>query len=92
MSLLTAPEERELIRDLAALPGEINGAAKAYDPARITRYSMELATLFHKFYNACRVQTQDNALTQARLLLCGCVRQVLCNVLDMLKIDHPEHM
>ncbi len=92
LSLLTAPEERELIRYLAALPGEINGAAKAYDPARITRYSMELATLFHKFYNACRVQTQDNALTQARLLLCSCVRQVLCNVLDMLKIDHPEHM
>ena len=92
LNLLTAPEERELIRYLATLPGEINGAAKAYDPARITRYSIELATLFHKFYNACRVQTQDNALTQARLLLCGCVRQVLCNVLDMLKIDHPEHM
>ena len=92
LNLLTAPEERELIRYLATLPGEINGAAKAYDPARITRYSIELATLFHKFYNACRVQTQDNALTQARLLLCGCVRQVLCNVLDMLKIDHPERM
>ena len=56
LSLLTAPEEKELIRFLAGYTGEIIDAAKDYDPARITRYCMELATFFHKFYNNCRVK------------------------------------
>lgn len=90
--LLTAPEEIELIRHIARLPGDIVEAAKAYDPARITRYSLDLATLFHKFYNACKVKGDDERLTTARLTLCDAVRTVLENVLSMLKIDAPESM
>ena len=92
-SLLVAPEEIELIRHLAKLPGDIVEAAKAYDPARITRYVLDLATLFHKFYNACKVRGNENPdLTQARLNLCAAVNIVLENVLTMLKIDAPESM
>ena len=92
-SLLVAPEEIELIRHLAKLPGDIVEAAKAYDPARITRYVLDLATLFHKFYNACKVRGNENLdLTQARLNLCAAVNIVLENVLTMLKIDAPESM
>ena len=90
--MLTAPEEIELIRHIARLPGDIVEAAKAYDPARITRYSLDLATLFHKFYNACKVKGDDERLTTARLTLCDAVRTVLENVLSMLKIDAPESM
>ncbi|MCI8554801.1 MAG: arginine--tRNA ligase [Clostridiales bacterium] len=89
---LSAPEEKELIRHLAGYPGEIISAAKAYDPARIPRYCTELATLFHKFYNACRVKGADEALTQARLSLCAATRHVLKNALTLLKIDAPEAM
>lgn len=89
---LTAPEERELIRHLSSLEDEIVLAAKAYDPARITRYAIELATLFHKFYNACRVNVEDEALSRARLYLCMCVKSTLSNVLTMLKITVPDHM
>ncbi len=92
LALLTAPEERELISHLASLTGEIVNAAKNYDPARITRYCVELATLFHKFYNACRVSTEDEALTAARLYLCSCVKSTLHSVLTMLKIEVPESM
>lgn len=92
LMLLTQPEERELIRHLASLTGEIVTAAKNYDPARITRYVVELATLFHKFYNSCKVNCGDNDLTQARLYLCACVRDTLRNVLEMLKITVPESM
>lgn len=92
LARLNAPEERELIRHLGILPNEIESAAKALDPARITRYVIDLATLFHKFYNACRVKVEDEPLMQARLKLCVCVRDVIKNVLDMLKIDAPEHM
>ncbi|MBR3802990.1 MAG: arginine--tRNA ligase [Clostridia bacterium] len=92
LKLLTAPEERELISHLASLTGEIVNSAKNYDPARITRYCVELATLFHKFYNACRVSSEDEALTNARLYLCSCVKATLSNVLTMLRITVPESM
>ena len=90
--LLSAPEEKELIRHLASLTDEIILSAKNYDPAKITRYAVDLATLFHKFYNACRVNCEDEALMQARLSLCLCVKNVLNNILTMFSITVPESM
>ena len=92
LALLTAPEEKELIKHLSGLTDEIIASAKNYDPAKITRYAVELATLFHKFYNACRVGVEDESLMQARLSLCLCVRTVLRNVLTMFSISVPERM
>ena len=89
---LTAPEERELIRQIASLPDEIIAAAHNYDPARMTHYVIDAATLFHKFYNACRVKGEDESLMQARLALCQATRTVLENVLGLLKISAPESM
>ena len=89
LSLLSAPEEKEL---MAAYPGEIVAAAKDYDPARMTRYCMDLASLFHKFYNACRVKGEEERLLQARLSLCAAARYTLKNALILLKIDAPESM
>ena len=92
LELLAASEERELIRHLAGLTNEIVVAAKNYDPAKITRYVVDLATLFHKFYNACRVKCDDEKLMQARLYLCICVKDTIKNILEMLKITVPESM
>ena len=92
LELLRESEERELIRHLSDLPAEVITAADHYDPARMTRYCTELATLFHKFYNACRVNVEDEALCKARLFLCMCVKTTLANVLTMLKVSVPEHM
>ena len=90
--LLSAPEEKELIKHLASLTDEIINSAKNYDPAKITRYAVDLATLFHKFYNACRVNCEDEALMQARLSLCLCVKNVLKNILTIFRINVPESM
>ncbi|MBR4859572.1 MAG: arginine--tRNA ligase [Clostridia bacterium] len=90
--LLSAPEEKALIKHLASLTDEIISSAKNYDPAKITRYAVDLATLFHKFYNACRVNCEEEALMQARLSLCLCVKNVLCNILTMFRITVPESM
>ncbi len=92
LKLLTAPEEIELIRHLASLTDEIVNSAKNYDPAKITRYCIDLATLFHKFYNACRVAVEDEALMQARLYLCTCVMTVITNILETFRISTPESM
>ncbi|MBC8570977.1 arginine--tRNA ligase [Zongyangia hominis] len=87
-----APEEIELIRYLSIYPNEILESAKTYDPARITRYVIELANKFHKFYNACRVKGEAENVMQARLALCLAVRTVIRNVLTMLKINVPDTM
>ncbi|MEE1065375.1 MAG: arginine--tRNA ligase [Acutalibacteraceae bacterium] len=92
LEMLKESEERELIRHLAALTNEIVVAAKNYDPAKITRYVVDLATLFHKFYNACRVKCEDEKLMQARLYLCICVKDTIKNILEMLRITVPESM
>ena len=92
LRLLTAPAELELIRHLSAYTSEIIEAAKDYDPARITRYVITLATLFHKFYDACRVKGDNPHLTNARLTLCIATSTVICNVLNMFKISTPESM
>ena len=92
LSILTMEEERELIRHLAMLPSEVNESAKSYDPSRITRYLLELATLFHKFYTACRVKVEDENLMNARLQLIIATRAVIKNLLTTMKIDAPESM
>ena len=92
LALLTAPAEVELIRHLAAYTDQIILAAKDYNPSVITRYVVELATLFHKFYDACRVKGEDEHLTAARMALCDATATVICNVLTMFKISTPEKM
>ena len=92
LSVLTAPEEQEMIKHLATLPNVINEAAKAYDPAKVTKYVIDLATMYHKFCNNCRIMGEDESVMQARLSLSLAVKQVIKNILDMLKITCPESM
>lgn len=92
LSVLTAPEEQEMIKHLATLPNVINEAAKAYDPAKVTKYVIDLATMYHKFYNNCRIMGEDESVMQARFSLSLAVKQVIKNILDMLKITCPESM
>lgn len=92
LNLLSSDEERELIVHISKLTDEIIYAARQYDPARITHYVVELATLFHKFYNAQRVMVDDEILMNARLFLCTAVKNTIKNILTMLKIEAPEQM
>ena len=92
LKLLTVPEEKELISLLSLYTSEVISAAKAYDPTRVTRYVTSVATLFHKFYNACRVKGGDEGLMQARMALCDCTRAVIKNVLTMFNINCPDSM
>ena len=91
-TLLTDPAELDLIRMLAAFPQEIVMAAEKYDPSRINRFVIDLASAFHRFYGSCRIQGADPALQQARIALCIGVRNVIRNVLTMFKINVPDKM
>ena len=90
--LLTHETEKELIRFIASLTGETETAAKLLDPSKLTRYAVDLATHFHKFYNACHCDIDDEGLKTARLTLCKATAITLKNVLGLLKVDAPEKM
>ena len=92
-SLLDNSREVELIRHIASLPKEVDLAAKSYDPAKITKYAIDLATLFHRFYDGCSVKNAESQdLMNARLLLCVAARQTLRNALTILNVTQPEKM
>ncbi|MBR2087391.1 MAG: hypothetical protein IJ906_09700 [Oscillospiraceae bacterium] len=74
-------------------PSEIAAAAKVYDPSRVTKYAMELATLFHKFYDTCSVKNAETEeLRASRTAICRAAAQTLRNAMAILKIDCPESM
>lgn len=92
LKLLKEEAEISLIKKLAYLPEEITIAANTMAPHRITRYILDVASLFHTFYNSCRVRGVDKELMKARIVLIDATRIVIKNVLDMLKITAPEKM
>ena len=90
--VLCEKEEIALLKKLCDLPEEIRMAAETREPARITRYVMDLASAFHTFYNACRVKVEDEKVMNARLKLVDSTRIVIQGILKMLKITAPEKM
>ncbi len=92
MRPLTLDEEQGLIKRLLQYPGLVAGAARAREPHRIAYYLTELAGLFHPYYKAHRIITDDRALTLARLGLCAAVAQVVRNGLELLGVSAPESM
>lgn len=86
------PAELALIRHIAALPNCINEAAKDYNPSKITKYLCDLAQLFHKFYDNCKIKGEEENILQSRLSLCVATKTVFKNLLNLLKVDAPEKM
>ena len=92
LDLLTSESEKKLIFFMATYPQELLQASIDYDPTKITKFVISLANLFHKFYSSCKVISDDKELTNARLFLCGAVRIIIKNILDMFEVDAPEVM
>ena len=92
MTLLTHETERELIKQLAALPEEVRLAARDYDPSRVNKYVTELAARFHRFYTACRIKGAEEGVLEARLLLADCTRRVIALSLALIGVSAPEKM
>ena len=92
LDLLTNEAEIDLMKMLAKFPEEIKTIAESRQPHHLTTYAYDLATTFHSFYNNCRVNTDNEQLTQARLYLVNATLQVLKNVLTLLGISAPEQM
>ncbi len=91
-SLLKTPQEMLVLKQLSAFPQEIAEAARQYEPSKITRYTIDLASAFHSFYNANRVKGEEEELMKARLLLIDCVKTTLFNALGILGVTALERM
>src|SRR5215472_14647491 len=91
-SPLTLTEEQALIKRLLQYPALVAGAARAREPHRVAYFLTELAGIFHPYYKAHRVITDDRALTVARLGLCTAVGQIVANGLGLLGVSAPESM
>ena len=89
---LSTPQERELIKQLAALPEEVAIAARTLDPSGINRYVTELAARFHRFYTVCRIKDAEPGVLEARLFLADEVRRVIAVSLGMIGVSAPEKM
>lgn len=92
VALLGAPEELELIRKLLALPELVRNMAERLEPHHLPHYALEMATAFHWFYDRCRVISEDEALTRARLKLVDAARVGLAQCLRLMGMSAPERM
>mgnify|MGYP004654554731 CR=1 FL=1 len=91
-TVLSVPEEKALIKQLAQYPVVVQLAARDYDPSFINRYLTELAAAFHKFYNACRIKGEAENVLLARLKLADTARAVLKNGMTLIGCSAPEKM
>ena len=92
LNLLDLPEEKELIRHIAALPDVIEGAAISMEPHRITTYLRDIATTLHSYYYHHRVLTDEVRVTEARLAMVLGVRTAIAKALALLGVSAPERM
>jgi arginyl-tRNA synthetase len=92
LGLLATEAETDLLRAIAEVPSQIATAAEFRAPARLTHAAQDLAARFHRFYTECRVVSEDEALTQARLWLATGTKQVLATLLGLLGVSAPEAM
>ncbi len=92
VSLLTHPAELALIRKMLLLPEVVEGVARTLEPHHLPHYALDLATVFHDFYEKCRVVSDDLALSKARLKLVAACKLALARTLALMGVRAPERM
>ena len=92
LPIFTTDAELSLIRKMALLPEVIELAAKNLEPHQLPYFAQDLATAFHSFYKQCRVISDDEAVTKARLKLVDAAQIVLARTLGLMGMSAPEKM
>jgi len=92
LNLLIQTSEQNLLKKLNQFEKEVLTSSEVLEPHRITNYLEELASLFHRFYNECRILGTEKKLAEARIALCISVKIVIKNGLSILGVSAPEKM
>ncbi|MDO5154343.1 MAG: arginine--tRNA ligase [Eubacteriales bacterium] len=91
-SKLLDEEAIALIKEISRFPQVVADAAEKYEPCVVARFAMDVAQSFSRFYNACRINVEDEVVRNARVKLVNVTKTVLKDALDLLGIDCPEQM
>ena len=87
----TADEERELVKTLSRFPEKVLEALEAYEPSIITRYILDVATSFNRFYHNCHIlSAQDEDVFNTRLVLTKAANYVLGNAFELICLKKTE--
>jgi arginyl-tRNA synthetase len=92
ISLLTTEPELSLIRRMLLLPEMVEMVAQTLEPHHLAYYATDLATVFHSFYKQCRVVSDDEVLTKARLKLVEAAKITLAKTLHLMGMTAPDKM
>jgi len=90
--LLTSKDEYALIKVINRYGDVIREAAEKYEPCVVTRYIIELAQHFNKFYNNCNIMKTEGELQKARLALVDAACSCLKTALNLIGVDVVEQM
>lgn len=91
-SKLLDEEAIALIKEISRFPQVVLDAAEKYEPCVIARFAMDVAQSFSRFYNACRINVEDDVVRNARVKLVYLTKNTLQDALDLLGIKCPEQM
>lgn len=91
-SLLTDPEAIDLLKTISKFPKIIMDAADKYEPSVVARFAVDVAQSFNKFYNACRINVDEDDIRTARVTLVYLTKKTIKDALLLLGIECPEQM
>jgi arginyl-tRNA synthetase len=91
-SLMKTEQELAVVRLLERFPATIRAAAESYEPSLIARHLIDLSAEANRFYHACRVLSEDGAMTKARILMVAAIKTVLAKGMYLLGMEAPEEM
>ena len=90
--LLNEDEEFLLVKKLEQYPLAIKRAADVFEPSILVGHLLEICSSLNRYYNQCRIISDDSSLTDSRIVLIDCVRQVIKNGLLMIGMRPPDRM
>lgn len=91
-SLITEPEAMDLLKEISRFPKVVIDASEKYEPSVVARFAVDVAQSFNKYYNACRINVEDEALRNARVTLVHLTKKTIKDALLLLGIQCPEQM
>ena len=92
VALLTTEPELTLIRKMLLLPEMVEIVTQTLEPHHLAYYALDLATVFHSFYKQCRVVSEGEMLTKARLKLVEAAKITLAKTLHLMGMSAPDKM
>ena len=91
-SLITDAEAIELLKEISRFPKVVLDASEKYEPSVVARFAVDVAQSFNKYYNACRINVEDEALRNSRVTLVHLTKKTIKDALLLLGIQCPEQM